>query len=154
MGAAVVAGFGKALEQLGPKVAEAIQNAVTGGRAGAGEAVPGLTDPLARMRSGLPPLVSPAAAAAATGTGGPAPVVVNVGDVEVATAGVDPAQIAREAGAALEARVLATLTASAASTDPGASPTLQGAGRSRRHEPLGAGQVSWLATSPTKGRRR
>ena len=41
MGAAVVAGFGKALEQLGPKVAEAIQAAVTGGRAGAGGAVPG-----------------------------------------------------------------------------------------------------------------
>ena len=81
------------------------------------------------MRSGLPPLVSPAAAAAATGAGGPAPVVVNVGDVEVATTGADPAQIAREAGDAVAAQVLAALQQSEAGTDPGASARLQGAGR-------------------------
>lgn len=128
LGAAVVAGFGKALEQLGPKVAEAIQNAVTGGRAGGagGPLRPDLTDPLVRARSGLPPLVSPAAQAQAAGGGGPT--VVNVGDVEV-TSGGDAAQVARDAGQAVEARVLDALLNSAAASDPGASGRVQGAGR-------------------------
>jgi hypothetical protein len=43
--------------------------------------------------------------------------------------GVDPREAAREAGAAVEQRVLEALTSSQAVTDPGASSSLQGAGR-------------------------
>ena len=128
MGAALVVGFQKALEQLGPKVAEAIQSAVTGGRAGGagGPLRPDITDPLVRGRSGLPPLVSPAAAAAAAGGGGAGAPVVDVGGVEVNVETADAEAIARAAGDATYARVLATLAQSAASSDPGASNRLQG----------------------------
>jgi hypothetical protein len=72
------------------------------------------------------PLVSPTALAGARGEGGAT--VVNIGTVEV-TSGGDPQQIARAAGDAVAARVLDELTRSAGATDPGASRTLQGAGR-------------------------
>lgn len=123
LGAALVAGFATALERLGPTIGESLgdwfaerNKAPLAGR-----------DPLAGV--GRPTQLSPAAQAGATGGGG-GTTVVDVGGVQVeAAAGSDPEQIARQAGEAVAQEVLQALTYGAATTEPGASPRLAGAGR-------------------------
>jgi hypothetical protein len=124
LGAALVAGFGKALERLGPMLAEHIRTTLFPG------GLPRLVtpgSPLAAQGANYPtPAQLPALSPEALRGAGGAPVVVDVGGVEVQT-GADPQEAARQAGEAVAAEVLTALTRSAAVTDAGAAPALQGA---------------------------
>jgi hypothetical protein len=126
LGAALVRGFATALAQLGPVLDDAIKAnpllriALSG--------LPGGSALLPENRAavaGTAAAAGPAIAAAAREAGR---VHVEIRGIELVV-GVDPRTAAKEAGAEVEARVFEALTGSAAATDPGADPTLQGTGR-------------------------
>jgi len=132
LGDALVKGMVKALERIGPAIGESldaafannplIANAIAAGLGPAGT----LLTPGARaaVAGSAPTLGGAGQAASAAGQG----ISVDIGGVEV-NVGLDPQDAARQVGDAVAKRVLDALLGSATTTDPGASPTLTGAGR-------------------------
>lgn len=131
LGGAVVVGFGKAMEKLGPLVGDILkeqfqETGATGSAVAIGTALNSFREWVNRQTPPLAPLVSPQAQARLTNG---QTVNVDVGGVAVTGVGGDPAAIAQQVGDQVAAEVLASLTRSAATTDVGATNRLQGGGR-------------------------
>lgn len=132
LGEALVKGLVQALARVGPAIGEALDTAFANNplaaaalAASLGPAGTLLTPGARAAVAGSAPALGGAAGAANVAGQG---ITVDVGGVTVEV-GLDPQAAAQQAGAAVAAQVLAALTQSATTTDPGATNRLAGAGR-------------------------